>query len=214
MLRALNLFTCAFALLSIVFGESVSAFEPCDSPIVSYGPYDYRTERDKLAIVERTHFTSDVETLRRGATSSTPAGDLNYTLLASPNHHRALMAMANYSIRVGKERVPDAAFTTPCYFERAIRFAPDDGIVRLVFAIYLNKVGKKPEMVDQLKAAEELSISGANNFYNMGLLFFEAGNYDKALEYAHKASQLGFQLPGLRRKLESVGKWKEASPTN
>src|SRR5882672_10328606 len=58
----------------------------------AYGPFDYRIEHDKLAIVEAYHFTSQVELLIRGQSGALGA-DLDYTLRAAPNHHRALVAM-------------------------------------------------------------------------------------------------------------------------
>ena len=56
-----------------------------------YGPYDYRDERDKLKVVEEFHFSRNVEFLIKGITAHY-GQDLNYTLLSSPNHHRALVA--------------------------------------------------------------------------------------------------------------------------
>lgn len=58
-----------------------------------YGPFDYNNgehRRGNLPVVERFHFTSKVQSLRGGNTSSTAGGDLSYTLKSFPNHHRAL----------------------------------------------------------------------------------------------------------------------------
>ena len=204
--------TVMLALAMATLSAAAWGYLPCDSPIVSYGPFDYRTGRKELEKVERVHFTEDVEMLRRGNTSSTPAGDLNYVLLASPNHYRALMAMANLSIREKKERPTDASFTVPCYFERAIRFAPDDGNVRMVYGTYLFKIGRKEEALKELETAESMSVDSANFHYNIGLIYFDLKNYDKALSHAQRAYQLGYQLPGLKKKLQEAGKWQEPSP--
>ena len=70
---------------------------PCSGSRQGYGPYDYTDPRTRkggkdapLSLVERYHFTPDVENLVGGNTSLGPEGDLNYTITAFPNHHRAL----------------------------------------------------------------------------------------------------------------------------
>jgi len=40
---------------------------------------------------------------------------------------------------------------------------------------------------------------------NMGLLYFDLKNYKLAQDYAQKACQLGYPLPGLRNKLKGMG---------
>ena len=45
--------------------------------------------------------------------------------------------------------------------------------------------------------------------YNLGLLYFDAGRTDDALEHAVAAYDAGFPLPGLRNKLMSAGHWTE-----
>ena len=59
-----------------------------------YGPYDYTNPihfREKLPIVEGAHFDAGVESLRGHLkkNAGTLDGDLDYTLRAFPNHHRA-----------------------------------------------------------------------------------------------------------------------------
>jgi tetratricopeptide (TPR) repeat protein len=148
----------------------------------------------------------------RGGQSSYVGGDLNYTLLAFPNHPRALIAMMKLSER-GKWTIPQGAeYTIDCYFDRAIRFRENDGTVRMVYATYLSKRGKKEDAIKQLEKAVELGSSGPNLDYNLGLAYFDVGKYDKALEHAHRAYQRGFNLPGLKSKLVNVGKWRDPPP--
>ena len=71
-----------------------------------YGPFDYRTQRDKLQIVEKYHFTPSVEALTRGASTTKLAGDISYLMNTSPNHHRGLWAIMRL---VGKGKVPTPA---------------------------------------------------------------------------------------------------------
>lgn len=189
----------------------VYAYEPCGVLTNAYGPFDYRTDTQKLQVVEAFHFTPEVETLTRGKSSSI-AGDLDYTLRASPNHSRALIAMMNLSIREKKPKFAEAAWSIACYFDRALRFRPDDGMVRLVYATFLSKSGKPAEAVKQLEAAAASGMNSGNFNYNLGLAYFEFKDYEKSLAAAHKAYQLGFNLPGLKGKLVSAGKWREPPP--
>jgi tetratricopeptide (TPR) repeat protein len=46
--------------------------------------------------------------------------------------------------------------------------------------------------------------------YNIGLIYFDLKNYEKALEQAHKAEELGFGRTELRDRLKKVGRWKNA----
>jgi tetratricopeptide (TPR) repeat protein len=182
------------------------AFEECGELTNAYGPFDYRTSRDKLAIVEGAHFTQDVETLRRGATGKL-GGDIDYTLRASPNHPRALIAMADLGRKLNTNQPPGAKYPIPCYFDRAIRFANDDPIVRLIYGTYLARHGKRNEAVNQLEVAAKLDANNANIHYNLGLIYLDLKDYPKARENAKRAYDLGFSLPGLRKRLEAAGQW-------
>jgi tetratricopeptide (TPR) repeat protein len=186
-------------------------FEECGDLTNAYGPFDYRTSRDKLVIVENVHFTQDVEALRGGSTGQL-GGDLDYTLRASPNHARALIAMANLGRRLNTSQPTGAKYSIPCYFDRAIRFAGDDPMVRLVYGTYLSRVGKQREAVDQLEVAAKLDPDNANIHYNLGLIYLDLKDYPKARENAKRAYDLGFALPGLRKRLEAAGQWTPTPP--
>jgi hypothetical protein len=55
------------------------------------------------------------------------------------------------------------------------------------------------------------SGNSANIHYNIGLTYLELNRFDEALRHAHTAYRLGFPLPGLKQKLQRVGKWTEPS---
>lgn len=188
-----------------------AAYEVCGPLENAYGPFDYRTSRAQLAVVEKFHLTQSVETLQGGNTSSI-GGDLDYTLRASPNHPRALMAMANLAVQKKTKHVRGAQYTVDCYFDRAIRFAGNDGTVYMIYGTYLFKSGDKQKALKEFEIAETYAEDNANLHYNLGLVYADAKEYDKALAHAHKAYALGFQLAGLRNKLKAAGKWKEAEP--
>lgn len=178
-----------------------------------FGPFDYRTAtKETLALVEKVHFTAKVETLRGGNTTMTPGGDMGYTLKVFPNHHRALMAVTNYAEKAKKDPPPESLYSVRCWFDRAERFRPDDGVVQALYGSYLIRTKKNQEGIARLNHAVELAGDNGNIFYILGLAYFDANEYDKALENAHRAYQLGFVLPGLKDKLKRIGKWKDYPP--
>jgi len=173
-----------------------------------YGPYDYRTDRDKLPIVEGAHFTPEVEALVRSVTGYI-GGDIDYTLRAFPNHHRALLAMMRFGERTKSVQPPSAKYTIDCYFQRAVRFKPDDTTARMLFATYLHKNGRNAEANQQMEQTVALAGDNAFTRYNAGLVYLDLKNYDKALQQAHLAYGLGFTRPELREALKKAGKWVE-----
>lgn len=207
MFRLLTIAACALVLTTF----NARAFDACGPLKNAFGPYDYRARqefRDKLYLVEIAHFTESVQMLQRGNTSSL-GGDIDYTLRAFPNHPRALSAMANLAIRDRTDKPSGAKYTVDCYFERAIRFAPDDGTVHMIYGNWLFKTGAKDKALQEYQTAEKYAENDANLQYNLGLYYLDAKEYDKALAHAHKAYDLGFQLPGLRNKLVAAGKWRD-----
>ena len=177
-----------------------------------YGPYDYRNQQDKLSIVETHHFTPQVEDLSAGQEGFV-GGDLDYTLRAFPNHHRALIATSRLADQLKEQPARGMPRTYECYFDRAIRFAPDDALVRIIYAHYLNKRSRHTEAVAQLDAAGQYATDNPFTHYNIGLSFFEMREYDKASEQAQIAKSLGFERTDLIDKLKNAGKWVEpASP--
>ena len=197
----------------------VQRHEPAQQPSIacgdfnysslSIGPLDYRiTPPDVRELVERRHFTKDVEQLKQGITSSV-GGDINYTLRAFPNHPRALKAAAELARRKGGHRLAHLRFSIDCYFDRAIAFRPDDVQVRILWAFELLKSKQRAAALEQTKVAESLAKNDPMTHYNVGLLYFELGDNEKAMTNAKIAYDGGFDLPGLREKLSKAGQWKE-----
>ena len=177
-----------------------------------YGPYDYRTDLDKLPIVLGAHFTPEVEALVRGnASGKYPGGDIDYTLRAIPNNHRALLAMMRLGEKEKTTQPNGSRYSVECWFQRAIAFRADDAIVRMIYSSYLNSKGRVPDATSQLEIATTLAKDNAFTHYNIGLHYFDLKNYDKALAQAHKAMALGFLQTGLQEQLDKVGKWSAPS---
>ena len=178
----------------------------CGSLENAYGPFDYRTDKNKLGIVEKYHFRAEQERVGPG---SNRGGDIDYTLRAFPNHHRALMTMMKLGFRDKTTKVNRAGYTVECYMIRAESFRPDDGMVKVIYGLFLSQSGRTNEAVAKFEAARKLETRNANVHYNLGLAYLNLGRYDDALESAHRAYAAGFPLPGLRDKLKRAGKWRD-----
>jgi tetratricopeptide (TPR) repeat protein len=178
----------------------------------AYGPYDYTNPDDfknKLPIVESHHFQPEVERLEIDERGRPPGGGLQYTLRAFPNHHRALQAIARLELLTKQSPVERSPYTAECWFRRAIAFKPDDGVVRMLFGVFLQKKGKLDEALEQYKVAEGLLGDNPDLSYNLGLLYYARKEYQLAYEYASKAYDAGFPLPGLKQMLRESGHWKD-----
>lgn len=200
----------AFFAYALFICSVVSAGEVDCGPLTNhFGPFDYYTAPPAdRRLVERPHFPPQVEQLRKGNTG--PLGqDISYTLSVFPNHPRALFSMSKLAIREKTNKPRDSTYSIDCWFDRAIRFRPNDSNVRMIYGIYLQTTGKSKEAAQQFNKSAEFGGDNGNLFYNLGLSYFDLKDYEKALEYAHRAHYLGFQLPGLKNKLVRVGKWRE-----
>lgn len=179
---------------------------PCEGEDTGYGPYDYtnpRHRKQNLKIVEIHHFTREVEALERGK-SSHLVEDLDYTLRAFPNHHRALYSVIRYG-RKQRRRHGELWSPPECYLQRAIAYRPKDAKARLLYGIYLHKHEKMDDAREQYGLAIKLSPNSAEAHYNLGLLLADMALYEEARAEAIKAYALGYPLPGLKQRLESEG---------
>lgn len=181
---------------------------PAFNNTVSGGDYTNAEDRQKLDVVERFHFTPQVERLERGQ-SGYLVDDIGYTLDHFANHHRALTSLSRLALREKSPRPKGAKYSIECYFHRAIRFRPDDSRVRAIFGGYLLALGQEEAALVQIEEAARLQPNNATNQYNLGLLYLRRKNFDKAREAAKLAYELGIPLPGLRNKLVAAGQWKD-----
>ena len=200
------------ALVMLIASMSAQGASCGPTPSAGPPPIDYRkAPPESLRTVEKFHFTPNVETLRKGESSTSIGRDLEFVLTYFPNHPRALNAMMRLAKREKSVRPGGAAEGVDCWFERAIDFQPDDGTVRLLHALWLVQRNDKSAAMQELEVARASAPpANANYFYNLGLAYLEAGDADRALEAAHRAYALGYPLPGLRDGLKKIGKWKPA----
>jgi tetratricopeptide (TPR) repeat protein len=198
------------AMSSTLAQAQVSA-QACGSLQNHIGPWDYRTKGGPdVPLVENAHFTLPVEMAMRGERGYL-GQDLDYTLRATPNHHRALVALQRYEARLkyiaSHERLPRPV---ECYYERAVRWKPDDALARMLYAQFLYGKGRAAEATAQLQIAKDLSGDNAMTQYNIGLVYLEGKDYALAREQARRAMELGFERATLRERLAALGQWEPA----
>ncbi|MFG6416569.1 ABC transporter permease [Roseateles sp. DC23W] len=182
---------------------------PCGSLENAYGPFDYRRERGRLLeIVDRAHFNSDVRNLRRGQSGSL-GGDIDYTLRASPNHHLALASIAELGIR-SKQRHPQALKRSiDCYFDRAMRFQPDDHLVRMLYASFLQRMNFNADALVIVESIERMPNLVGMSHFNLGMLLMDLGETERALGHAWQALEMGWPRTDLKERLQKGGKWRD-----
>lgn len=197
--------------------------EMCGSLKNGFGPFDYRADHqkpslesmgymEKRILVEGAHFTPRVETLigaQSGGQIGPPGADIDYTLRAFPNNHRALISVIRLGEKERTDKPVGTKWTVECYLERAIRYASDDPIVRIIYATFLAKKRREPEALGQLDFASKLADNAGFTHYNVGLVLFDMKQFDKALISAHRALANGFTRPELGDKLKAVNQWQE-----
>lgn len=178
----------------------------CGSLANPSGPFDYRdpANRGQITLINANHFSQDVQDLVRGQTNDKVLGDLDFILRTFPNHYPALQTTARYFLGGGKRY---KWRTMECYFDRAMRFVPNDSTVHVLYGIYLLKSGKQEAALARFMEALDLSPDSAEIQYDIGLVYADMKDYKKANAYAAKAYQLGYPLLGLRHILERAGEW-------
>ena len=210
MRHSTNLYLIFFIFL--MFAQPLQAFtrnnNTCDiqqgEPLHNaYGPWDYinPAHKERLPIVIQNHFNSGVERLIKGQTG-TIEHDLDYTLRAIPNFHRALNAVSKYQrMNNIQYAARDNFWTAECYFKRAIYFQPADPTARLLFGIHLHMLKKYEEALLQYHQALQIQSDNPEAHYNLGLLYLDMDKLKKAKEHAKKAYDMGFPLEGLKNRI-------------
>lgn len=213
---------CIFAPLKIVAqtelcGNLENAFGPFDYTDPEVRVYDGGIGSTRLQIVEGRHFHSAIEDLSFGEQHSMGGlvNNIDYTLRAFPNHHRAIYAIMRLERDLGGKLPQNSPNDAPlrfersahCYLDRAERFTPNDPTVHLLRGIYYHWLNQLDNALAAYKRSEVLYPNSAELKYNMGLLYFDQADYENAKKYAKAAYDLGHSQIGLREKLTQVGQW-------
>lgn len=98
--------------------------------------------------------------------------------------------MMNLAFKERAAKPRGAHYTVDCYFDHAIRFAPNDGEVKVVYGVYLARTNRKREAVAALEDALKFEHDKSNAYYNLGLVYFDLKNYPEALKAARLPARL------------------------
>lgn len=177
-------------------------------------PWDYRRDKHFHALVEDAHFTPQIENLIRGRTARKPGPDIDYTLGRFPNHPRALIAVTKLGQRFPDTKAELLPRPVECYFERAIRFAPDDLVVRMLYARFLQGVNRLPEALKQMDHVNDNAEGNPLTHRSLGLLYLEFGEFDRALQQAWRFETLVPGPSALREALVKQGRWRDPTPAD
>lgn len=198
------------AIALILACANASAADDCP-PYIKHSPggdYSNPDDRQGLSVVENFHFTPSIEQLIPGK-NGLLGTDISYTLEHFPNHPRALAAISRLALRDKNRKPVGARYTVECYFDRALRFRPDDARVHSLYGAYLLATGRTDIALEQLEESARLEPENPTAHYNLGLLYLKKKDYDKARASAQKAYSMGFPLPGLKNKLTAAGEWRD-----
>lgn len=185
---------------------------PCKGARIPFGPFDY-LERDKfsseLFITEEYHLNDEILQFRQ-ATASYAINDIQYTLMAWPNHHVALEAVYRYRLLHPGKFPRGINDPTPgeCLLRRATNFSPRDPVPHMLMGMLMHKFERYEEALKSFRKANNLLPNDIITIYNMGLTLVALELYDEANEAARTVYAAGFPLPGLKNKLIEAGHWK------
>lgn len=205
---------CLMAAVIAVHAPSATADAEteCGTLEWNYGPYDYRLiTPHQRRLVETAHFTAGTENLTESATGNFGA-DLKYTLSVFPNHPRALLAMERLAAKEKRDPPFGAKYTVECFYERALRYKPDDPVPRMLYVSFLIKKNRLDDARRHLQYVVDKTEESPLTQFNAGMLYFDMKDYDKALAQAHRVIAMGSDRRELRDRLASVGRWIEPPP--
>ena len=152
------------------------------------------------------HTRPALDRIRAGEVSHRVMADLDFTLRGWPNHVPALKGLADYAVAGGK------SYEFPpieCYFAHAQRYFANDTAVYALEGYYYTKLRQFRLGEQAYLAALAVDSDSIEVHYNLGLLYFEAADFESSLKHAHIAYGGGYPLPGLRKKLQQADRWRE-----
>jgi hypothetical protein len=187
------------------------------------GPWDYHDPSNRMPTgadpmgrvlrVENVHFHPEIRNvdLQRAGPEKIEA-ELAYVLRVFPNHPYALYALSRLEKRLngklpGKAITPyTPKITAECFFDRAMRFRPDDKTSHMIYAMHLHDRKRYQDALAEYQTAERLGEDSPSFFYNFGLYYADQRDWDNAVKYAQKAYEQNFPLDGLRKKIQLAGR--------
>ena len=220
-----SLFLSIFILVLPNYTYAVVQCEPVTYGDGQYGPYNYYDSKNhikgaggvtgglknetRITIVTKYHLNSNIVRLTKGQTGTHISGDLDYTLRALPNHPVALDTISRFEIRQAsspdfKAKQKAMPYSAECYFQRALKiFGYNQPQTYMLWGLHKYREKKYQEAIEYFNKAESLGFNSADLAYYFGLTYLKLGDINKAQKYSDIAYSMGYQLPGLKKMLES-----------
>lgn len=210
------MFTCGNALAYTYSGPGTRPaprnIPGCESLLYKEPTFDYRLreagKQEQRDYKDRTvnHYEPAAANMqkRQGEPQIGVLTDIDYVLRSWPNHQPALLLLANYYLRGGKQWNYSSF---DCYVKGAKLFAADDVAVSVIEGFYYQKLGDAKRATAAYQQALAIDPNAAEANYNLGLVYFGQGDYSKARAHAQRAYASGYPLPTLRENLKRIGQW-------
>ena len=74
--------------------------------------------------------------------------------------------------------------------------------------------GRKPEALQHLSIARRAAGDNPISNYSIGAVYYELGEFDLAVQQAHKAAALGFPGKELENALKNAKQWRDPAPVD
>lgn len=170
--------------------------------------YEPRTTEDQirtLANVQLYHLGPGLEQLKLGRYHQA-LEHFEFILRYYPNHPQVLRLVSDMCLKArGKYcKVADE------WFEKALALNPAVGTTHLLHGFHMHRTRHVKEAVKAYQRAIELQPNSRDAHYNLGLAYADLKQYELANQHAQRSYQLGANMPGLRYRLEKLGKWDPA----
>ena len=186
----------------------------CRGARIPFGPFDYRDRakfQGELFITEEYHLTPEILQLQQ-ATTTAAINDIQYTLMAWPNHPQALYAAYEYRLKRNRgefSRSINAPSPVECHLQRAIKFSPNDPVPYMILGMLMHEFEHYDTALKSYRKAKALLPNDVITLYNMGLTLVALERYEEAMMVAQEVYSTDFPLPGLKKKLANAGHWGE-----
>ena len=194
MIKATRLALAFLALLALT-GRTAAQSE------TYYSYYDQRVAaRQQLRTVEQYHLGKALADID-GGLWELALSECDFILRYFPDHPRGLNLMAETARKLNKLDVAES------YFDRAIQLFPQSATTYAAYGIFKYRIGQLEESAQALKRSVTLIPDYAEAHYNLGLVYADLKQLDKANVHAQAAYRLGYPLPGLQQVLKRADAW-------
>jgi tetratricopeptide (TPR) repeat protein len=198
---------------SLAFAGMAHAQDPSleEGPRINrdyYDPNEFLRDPHIFKAVERAHITGGGARELKAKRYGPAYGHVEFALRYYPNHPKGLLLLSDVCVK-WKSPQCDA----DGWFARAIDVNPNIAQTHTLHGLHLHRTGRHKEALEAYKKAIQLDPNSVYAHYNLGLLYFDMGQFPLSNEEAQRSYALGAQYPGLRDKLQKAGKWKELAET-